>query len=63
MTITINQEMIQKHWNQYKTSYENKFNETPQSWFTYLQWLANCPGIGNFTPEEIEYTKFIMGAK
>ncbi len=47
-----NEQTIRKYANDYKEKYFKEFGEYPESWFSYLYWLAKFTSAGSFTNEE-----------
>jgi hypothetical protein len=48
---------IKEYATKYIESYTEKFGERPESWFTFLRWLASFTPAGNFDDSDIQYAK------
>lgn len=54
---------IRQYGDIYKEKYLKQFGVIPQSWFTYLRWLAEDSLLGNFDYEDIECAKDVLGCE
>jgi hypothetical protein len=59
--MNFNQTMINNYVDVYIEKYYKKFNEYPQSWFTFFAWLTNFTVAGSFDKDDVEYAKRKLG--